>query len=359
MPIFQTTTYEYVGGEGGYGDLPYHRLNNSPNPRVVQAKLAAIEGAESGLMTASGMAAIATTLLTFLSEGDHLLIHEVVYGGTHGLVTAHLHRFGISFDFVSASDPGDWEKRRRPNTKAIYVETIANPLMTVPDLGAVVAFARRHGILSIIDNTFASPINFRAAAAGFDISIHSATKYIAGHNDVVAGVLLGRASLVEQARRLLNLLGGCLDPHACFLVHRGLKTLAVRVRAQNRTGAVLSEFLEGHEAVSRVYYPGLPRHETHANAKAYLEGYGGMISFETRGGAPAAERFVRALHLGVEAPSLGGVETLVSRPALLSHADLNAGERERMGIRDSLIRVSVGLESAVDLVEDFRQALEA
>ncbi len=358
MPIFQTTTYEYTGSVS-YQDLPYHRLNNSPNNRALQAKLAAIEGAEAALMTSSGMSAITATLLTLLSAGDHLLVQEVLYGGTHSFVTQHLPRLGIAYEFVSATDPEEWERRRRPNTKAIYLETIANPLLTVPDLGAAVEFARRHGLVSVVDNTFASPVNFRPPAKGFDVSIHSATKFIAGHNDVVAGCVLGSASLVERVRQTLNIFGGCLDPHACFLVHRGLKTLALRVRAQNQGAEILAGALASHVAVHRVHYPGLATHPTHPHARSYLDGFGGMVSFEIKGGAAAADRFIRTVELATDAPSLGGVETLVSRPARVSHADLSASERERVGISEALIRVSVGLEAPADLVEDFTRALRA
>ncbi len=357
MPIFQTSTYVY-GGEEGYHNLRYHRLNNSPNHVALHAKLASIEEAESALVTASGMAAISTALLTILSAGDHLLAQSRLYGGTHSLITEHLPDLGIAYDFIEGGDPDEWERKLRPETKAIYVETIDNPLLAVPDLEAVVDFAREHGLVSLVDNTFATPVNFRPAALGFDLSLHSGTKYLNGHNDVIAGAVIGRADLVERIRQKLNELGGCLDAHAAFLLHRGLKTLAVRVRRQNESAQALAEALANHPAVARLHYPGLPEHPTHANAARFLDGYGGMVSFEAGGGGEAAARVARRLELAIDAPSLGGVDTLVSRPALLSHAGLPPAERERLGIRDGLIRVSVGLESADDLIADFQQALE-
>jgi cystathionine beta-lyase/cystathionine gamma-synthase len=357
MPIFQTSTYVY-GGEEGYHNLRYHRLNNSPNHLALHAKLASIEEAESALVTASGMAAISTALLTILSAGDHLLAQARLYGGTYSLITQHLPDLGIAYDFVEGGDPDEWERKLRPETKAIYVETIDNPLLAVPDLEAVVDFAREHGLVSLVDNTFATPVNFRPVALGFDLSLHSGTKYLNGHNDVIAGAVVGRADLVERIRQKLNELGGCLDAHAAFLLHRGLKTLAVRVRRQNESAQALAEALANHPAVARVHYPGLPEHPTHANAARLLDGYGGMVSFEAEGGGEAAARVARRLELAIDAPSLGGVDTLVSRPALLSHAGLPPAERERLGIRDGLIRVSVGLESADDLIADFQQALE-
>lgn len=356
MPIFQSATYVY-GGETEYDDLPYLRLSNRPNHVALHEKLAAIEGAEAALVTASGMAAITTSLLTVLSAGDHLLAHDRLYGGTHTFLTRTLPRFGVEVDLVAFDDPDAWEWALRPTTRAIYVETITNPVLSVPDLGAVVAFARKHELVSLVDNTFATPVNFRAPEAGFDLSIHSATKYLAGHSDVIAGAVVGRADRVEAVRRLLNVLGGCLDAHACFLLHRGLKTLGVRVRAQNETAGRLAEALARHPAVRRVHYPGLPDHPTHAQARAHLDGHGGVVAFELAGGDAAAERVIERLTLAVEAASLGGVETLVSRPSRLSHSDLSAEEREAAGIPDGLVRVAVGLESAADLIADFERAL--
>ena len=242
MPVFQTAMFEYAG-EKSYDDLKYIRLNNTPNALALGEKLAALENAEAALVTASGMAAISTTLLTLLSTGDHLLAQDCLYGGTHDFVTRDLEKFGISYDFIDGDSPESWEKKLKPSTKAVYVETISNPLMQVPDLEAVVKFARSHKLVSIIDNTFASPVNFRPPELGFDLSLHSATKYLNGHSDIVAGAVIGPAGLFENITHRLNHLGGSLDPHAAFLLHRGMKTLAIRVRQQNESALKIASFL--------------------------------------------------------------------------------------------------------------------
>ena len=303
------------------------------------------------------MAAISTTLLTVLSAGDHLLVQDCLYGGTHDLLTKDFAAFGLSYDFIDADDPVSWKRKLRPQTKAIYVESMSNPLLQVGDLQAIVYFAREHDLLSIIDNTFASPVNFRPAEWGFDLSLHSATKYLNGHSDIVAGAVIGRAELVTRVTHKLNHLGGSLDPHAAFLLHRGLKTLAVRVRYQNESALKMARFLAGHPAVAQVNYLGLESHPRHHRARELFEGFSGMLSFEPRGSLGAAERFIRSTQLATVAPSLGGVETLVTRPATTSHAGLSPEDRRRLGISDSLIRVSIGLEATEDLIEDFDRAL--
>jgi cystathionine beta-lyase/cystathionine gamma-synthase len=356
MPIFQTAMFESAG-EKSYHEIRYLRLNNTPNHVALHAKLSALENAEAALVTSSGMAAISTTLLALLSSGDHFLAQNCLYGGTHDLVTKDLVGYGITHSFVDGSKPDTWEAALRPNTKLMYVESIANPLLDVPDLEAVVAFAKRHGLITLIDNTFASPVNFRPAEVGFDLSLHSATKYLNGHSDLVAGAVIGRADLVTRVTHRLNHLGGTLDPHACFLLHRGLKTLALRVGYQNRSALAIASFLEGHKAVRKVVYPGLASHPQHEIARRMFDGFGGMLSFEVEGGVEAAERFMARTTLPVVAPSLGGIETLLTRPATTSHSGLSAAERERIGIRDGLIRVSVGIEHTDDLIADFGQAL--
>jgi len=356
MPIFQSSTFEFDGG-GDYHDVRYIRLNNTPNHAVLHAKLAALESTEAALVTASGMAAISSTLLSLLSHGDHLLAHRTLYGGTHDLVTKDLPRMGIEHTFVDADDPASWAKAVRPTTRAFYVETMTNPLLEVVDLTAVAAFCRERGLTSIIDSTCASPVNFRPVTHGFDLVVHSATKYLNGHSDIVAGVVAGKAALVQAAKHKLDHLGGSLDPHACFLLHRGLKTLALRVRHQGQTTIALARFLEGHAAVSRVHYPGLESHPRHARARALFGGYGGLLSFELRGGLAAAERFIARLKIPANAPSLGGVESLVTRPATTSHAGMSAQERAALGIGEGLVRMSLGLEASEDLIEDLDQAL--
>ena len=356
LPIFQSSTFEYAG-QGDYHELKYIRLNNTPNHAALGAKLAAVEGAEAGLVTASGMAAITAVLLTLLKSGDHFLAQDCLYGGTHDFITQDLPAFGIEVDFIDADKPGTWADLLRPTTRLVYVETITNPLMQVADLEAVAAFARKHRLVSVIDNTFASPVNFRPPEHGFGLCLHSGTKYLNGHSDIVAGAVVGAEPLVAQITRTLNHLGGALDPHACFLLHRGLKTLAVRMRWQNDSALAVARFLSGHQKVRRVNYPGLETHPAHGRAARLFAGAGGMISFEVDGGVAAAERFMERCRLPVIAPSLGGVESLITRPATTSHAGMAPDERRKLGIADELIRLSVGLEAPEDLIADFDQAL--
>jgi cystathionine beta-lyase/cystathionine gamma-synthase len=358
MPIFQSAMFEY-SGEASYHDLKYIRLNNTPNHIALSDKLAALENAESALVTASGMAAISTALLTVLSTGDHLLSQDCLYGGTHDFVTRDLGKFGISYDFVDGDDPAMWERKLTPNTKAIYVETMTNPLLQVADHKAVVDFAKSHGLVSLIDNTFASPINFRPPEWGYDLSLHSGTKYLNGHSDIVAGAVIGRAELVEKVRHRLNHLGGSLDPHACFLLQRGIKTLAIRMKTHNESGLKLAQFLEGHPAVAKVNYPGLSSHPRHDRARELFDAFGGMLSFEPKGGVDAANKFIHNTTLPIVAPSLGGVESLVTIPATTSHSGMTSEDRNRLGITDSLIRVSVGIEAVEDIIQDFDHALSA
>jgi cystathionine beta-lyase/cystathionine gamma-synthase len=356
MPIFQSATYEYAG-EGSYDDVRYLRINNTPSQLALHAKLAALEGAEAALVTASGMAAISTTLLTVLAPGDHLLAQRCLYGGTHDLLTREFPRLGISVDFIDACRPDTWGAQLKPSTRAIYVEAMTNPLLEVADLPAVVRFARAHRITSMIDNTFASPVNYCPIAAGFDLALHSATKYLNGHSDIVAGAVAGAAATIERIRHKANHLGGALDAHAAFLLKRGLKTLALRVRYQNESTLRIAQFLAAHPAVRGVNYPGLESHPQHARARTLFTGCGGVLSFELEGGVERAEAFAARLRIPIVAPSLGGVHSLLTRPATTSHAGLSVQERRSLGISDELLRLSVGIESTEDLLEDFRQAL--
>lgn len=356
MPIFQSATYEYAG-EGSYDDVRYLRINNTPSQLALHAKLAALEGAEAALVTASGMAAISTTLLTVLSPGDHLLAQRCLYGGTHDLLTREFPRLGIGVDFIDAGQADGWEAQLRPNTRAIYVEAMTNPLLEVADLPAVVRFARAHRLTSMIDNTFASPVNYCPVEAGFDLSLHSATKYLNGHSDIVAGAVAGAAATIERIRHKANHLGGSLDAHAAFLLKRGLKTLALRVRYQNDSTLRIAQFLASHPAVQRVNYPGLESHPQHARARSLFQGFGGVLSFELEGGVSRAEACTARLRIPILAPSLGGVHSLITRPATTSHAGLRADERHSLGISDALLRLSVGIEATEDLLEDLRQAL--
>ncbi|MBL9021194.1 MAG: aminotransferase class I/II-fold pyridoxal phosphate-dependent enzyme [Myxococcales bacterium] len=356
-PIFQSSTFA-MDGDVGHQDLQYARLSNTPSHQALHEKLAAVEGGEAALVTASGMAAISSVLLSLLRPGDHVVAVEGLYGTTHDLLVHDLSELGIEHTFVAGDDPGAWERAWRPRTKVFYTETMTNPLLRVADLPGIAAFARARGATSVIDNTFASPVQFRPIGHGFDVVVHSATKYLNGHSDVIAGAVIGRASLVASAKRKLDRLGGSLDPHACFLLHRGLRTLSIRVRHQAQTAAALARALEAHPGVARVHHPGLPSHADHDRARALLTGFGGMLSFEPRGGLEAASRFLGRLVLGVDAPSLGGPETLVTLPSRTSHKGLDPVVRRSLGIADELVRVSVGLETAEDLVADFAQALE-
>lgn len=357
LPIFQSSTFEFQGASN-YHDVKYIRLNNTPNHYALHQKLAAIESAEDALVTTSGMAAISTSLLSLFSHGDHLLFQSCLYGGTYDLVTKELPKFGIRYDFVDGSSPETWESYLTPQTKGFFVESLSNPLLQILPLDEVVSFCKKHELLSLIDNTFTSPINFRPIEMGFDLVLHSASKYLNGHSDIVAGAVLGNKVLIKQILYTLNHLGGSLDPHACFLLQRGLKTLSLRVKQQNQSALRLASFLQNQNIVEKVYYPGLSSHLQHDLARKWFEGFGGVLSFELKGDVLQAEQFLHALTIPVIAPSLGGVETLVTRPATTSHAGMSPEDRLKAGIAEKLIRVSVGIESSEDLVNDFEQALE-
>ncbi len=356
MPVFQSSTFEYTG-QDDYHELKYIRLNNTPNHAVLHKKLAALENAQAAVVMSSGMAAISTVLLAILRPGDHLLAQDCLYGGTHELICKDLAELGIGYDLIEGDTPRTWEEKIRPETKVLYMETLSNPLLQVPDLKAAAAFAKKHGLISLIDNTFASPVNFRPIEHGFDISLHSCTKYLNGHTDIVAGAAIGSADLIKKITRKLNHLGGSLDPHACFLLHRGIKTLALRVKCQNENAMQVAKFLNSHDAVQSVYYPGLESHPGHERARDLFGGFGGMLSFELKGGLESAEKVMHSLRIPIIAPSLGGVESLITRPATTSHSGMSRQDREKAGISDSLIRVSVGIEAAEDLTADFAQAL--
>jgi len=358
FPIYQGTVYA-MSPEAGYHDLQYLRLSSTPSQRNLHGRLAALEGGEAAVATASGMAAITSTLIAHLKQGDHFLAADGLYGGTHDFITERAGELGLSYTLVDAQRPESWAAAVRPETKLFLVETISNPLIRVPPLDEVVTFARARKLVTAIDNTFASPINFQPLKHGFDVCMHSATKYLNGHSDLVAGCVIGSKATVTRVRRTMNLLGGSLDPHAGFLLARGTKTLALRVRAQNETATALARVLAGHPKVEGVNYPGLETHPDHAHARRLLSGFGGMLSFRLRGGLPAVERLLARLEIPYHAPSLGGVETLIVRPAASSHAGLAPEERRRIGVTDDLLRVSCGIEHVDDLVADFRQALDA
>lgn len=357
LPIFQSATFTSDEGTA-YDDIRYMRLNNTPNHNALHAKLASISGGEAAVVTGSGMAAITTALMTLLKSGDHLLIQDCLYGGTHSFVTQDAPDLGIDYNFIAGNAPEIWARELRPETKAIYVETMTNPLLEVADLEAVVAFARERGLVSLIDNTFASPCNFRPLEIGFDIELHSATKYLNGHSDIVAGVVVGSEKHVVAITHKLNHFGGCLDAHACFLLHRGLKTLALRMRQHDENGLRLARFLSEQPQVGQVNYPGLESHPQYERAQRLFSGAGGVLSFELSGGVEAADQLISRVALPASAPSLGGVETLITRPATTSHSSLSPEERAAIGVGDGLVRVACGIEAAEDLCADFAQALE-
>ena len=346
LPIFQSVNYE--GGAGDYDAIRYLRLNNTPNHLALHAKLAALERTEAALVTASGMAAISAALLTTLSSGDHLLMQDCVYGGTHSLVVEDLARLGIAHTRVDLSQPESWAAAVRPETRAFYVESLTNPLLQIGRHAEVVGFCQGHGLVSLIDNTLATPINFRPAELGYDLILHSATKYLNGHSDIAAGVVLGSQVRIEAVRHRLNHLGGCLDANSCFLLHRGLKTLALRVRHQNQSATRLAEWLREQPDVVAVNYP--------QGSHPGFAGFGGVLSFELANGE-AAQRLLGRVQLPLAAASLGGVESLITRPCLTSHSGLSAEERSQAGIAEGLVRYSVGLEEVEDLIADLEVAL--
>ncbi|HVV73618.1 MAG TPA: aminotransferase class I/II-fold pyridoxal phosphate-dependent enzyme, partial [Verrucomicrobiae bacterium] len=327
-----------------------------PNQRAVVSKVAVLEKAEDGLVFGSGMAAISTVLFAHLKPGDHAIFQADLYGGTFHFVAAELKAFGVEIVFASGVE--QFKSSLRPNTRLLYVESPSNPLLRCIDLAAVAQLARSHGLLSIIDNTFATPINQTPIEFGIDAVVHSATKYLNGHSDVNAGILVSSKRVVERVGEYAISHGGTLDSHACYQLERGLKTLAIRVRTQNDSAGRLARFLETHPAVSRVNYPGLPNHPDHGIASQQMRGFGGMLSFELRQPAQV-EGMLKRFRLVTPALSLGGVETLVCVPSQTSHRTMSPEERRQAGIAEGLVRLSVGVEDVEDLIEDFEQALGA
>jgi cystathionine beta-lyase/cystathionine gamma-synthase len=357
-PIFQSANF-LSADETTYDSVRYGRLSNSPSHQALQARLAAIEGGEAALVSASGMAAITASILAFAGAGDHLLTARTLYGGTQGFLDHEGRGLGLSYtpiDLVSPEGVSAWEQGVRPETQMVYVEAISNPLVEVGDLERVAAFARDLGLVSVIDATFASPVNFRPLEHGFDVVVHSATKYLNGHSDLIAGVAVGSAERIAEVRRVQNHLGGSLDAFGCYLLERGLKTLALRVARQNASAWALARLLAERPEVRRVHYPGLESDPGHRFAARLFSGFGGMLSFYADS-AERAERFLGRLTIPVHAASLGGLETLVVRPSRSSHLGQTEEERERLGITDDLVRVSVGIEDYDELAADFVQAL--
>lgn len=358
QPIFQSSTYVFEGEEQ-YVDVKYGRLNNTPNDRLLTEKIAALENAEAAVVTASGMAAVTGTLLAMIEPGGHLISQETLYGGTYYFLRDHFPVWQREKTLFSLQETADLPRFFKKNTQAVYVETTSNPLLEIPDFEKIVEQAHSRGALAIIDNTFASPVNFNPLDWGFDLVIHSATKYLNGHSDVLAGAIAGKKELIEKIRMLLCHLGPALDPHAGFLLNRGIKTLGVRMAAHNENALQIARFLETQSWVKKVYYPGLESHPDHDRTQKYLRGFGGMVSFEFNGSVSELEKSFAKLELPKIAPSLGGVESLITRPSTTSHSGLSREEKTKLGISDVLVRLSVGLEDPSDLIQDLLQAFSA
>jgi len=354
-PVFQSTTF--VNPVGSDEEVLYTRYGNNPNQVELARKYALLEGSEEAIFVASGMGATALAHLAILRPGDHLLASRWIYGGTQRLFDQEFGRLGITVSYVDPEQPRLWRKMLKKNTRALFIETPTNPLIRVFDLGVAAQVAREFGLALMVDATFASPINFRPLEHGADVVITSATKYLNGHSDVIAGAVAGSAAVIEEVTRLMRLWGQALDPHAAWLINRGLKTLAVRMERHNANGLAVARWAEGRKGIARVIYPGLPSHPDHAVAAANLEGFGGMVGLLVDGGAEGSERLLKRLKLITHAPSLAGTESLASEPRLTSHTHLTPEQRAALGFPDGYVRLSCGIEDADDIIADLDQAL--
>jgi len=365
VPIFQTSTFAFPSAEEGAarfaGSAPgyiYTRLDN-PTIAALETTLASLEGGGAAMAAATGMAAIATVFLTLLGRGDHVVATKCIYGATRVLLETELARFGVEVSFVDTSRIDNLQPALRPNTRMVYLESPTNPTMELTDLEAACAIARAAGALSVVDNTFASPYLQRPLELGADVVVHSLTKFINGHSDVVGGAIVVRdPALAKTLRRGLILFGGTMDPHQAWLIQRGVRTLPLRLEKAQENAARLAQFLDQHPKVTWVSYPGLARHPQHAIACRQMDGFGAMICFGVEGGVTAGARLMNSVRLITLAVSLGGVETLIEHPASMTHALVPRAEREEAGIRDELVRLSVGCEAYEDLEADLSQALE-
>ncbi|MFN8494684.1 MAG: PLP-dependent aspartate aminotransferase family protein [Caldilineaceae bacterium] len=369
VPIVQTSVYTFQDTnalinyteEHIFWDEPereeYGRYGN-PTVRAVEAKLAALEGAQDAILVSSGMAAVTSTLLLLLSSGDHMILSAECYHSTLQFCQKFLPRYGIDATVVPHGDCAALEAAIRPNTRLIFSESPTNPFNHCIDLPRLVEIARSRNVKTIIDTTFATPINLRALDYGIDLVIQSVTKYLAGHNDVMAGAIIGSYDLTTRLRQAHGMLGGIVDPHAAYLILRGLKTLALRVARHNANGIAVARFLADHPKVRKVWHPSLESHRDHALAQETMRGFGGVVSFELDGDAERAYRFLDALQIPTIGPSLGGVESMISPLALMGFADVPPEEREALGIRDELIRFCIGVEDTNDLLADLKQALD-
>lgn len=351
-PIFTSSAYGYLDRD----DCPYPRYFNTPNQDAVVRKICALEGAEDGVVFSSGMAAISTAVLAFAGSGEHVVMMDELYGGTHAFATDEFQRFGIDCSFA-LTDAEAVCGAVTERTKVIVIESPTNPLLSVIDIRKVAEFARERGIITIIDNTFASPINQNPIELGIDVVVHSGTKYLGGHSDICCGAAVTSKEKAGRIRALARHLGGSLDAISCYLLERSMKTLALRVGRQSENALRIAEFLQQHDRVSRVCYPGLPGFPGHEIARSQMKAYGGMLSFELDESKLEASQFVRRLRLISPAVSLGGVETTICAPAVTSHAKMSAADRKRIGVTDSLWRLSVGIEDAEDLIQDLEQAM--
>ena len=368
-PIVQTSTFVFkdtaalrehieskIRGDGARRD-EYGRYGN-PTSRTVEHKLAALEGGEAALLFSTGMCALTSTLLTMLPTGSHLIMTDDCYRRTREFCAVFLKRLGIETSVVPMGDYEAMERVIRPNTRLILSESPTNPYLRVLDLRRVVDIARRHRLKVIVDSTFATPYNQRPLEFGVDLVMHSATKYLGGHNDLLAGVVIGAEELITALREAQGMLGGIVDPQNAYLLLRGLKTLSLRLEKQNRSALAMARFLEEHPKVRRVYYPGLPSHPDYEIAREQMRGFGGVVSFELDADLEGTSRFIDALRIPYIGPSLGGVESIVEQPALMSHYELPTEERLAIGIKDNLIRYALGIEDVEDIIADLKQALE-
>ena len=369
-PIIQTSTYtfddmddvcEYMEAEktepNPGGRTEYGRYGN-PTIMAAEDRLAALEGAEAAVQVASGMAAITITLLSLLDTGSHMIITDDCYRRTRQFCLEYLPRFGIEFTVVPMGDYDALENAIRPETRMLVSETPTNPYLRVLDVERFTEIARRHHLISIVDSTFATPINLRPLEWGIDIVIHSATKYLGGHNDLLAGFIAGRKELLTPLRVSVGIFGGISDPNTAFLLLRGMKTLSLRVEKQNQSGQQVADFLQNHPAVEKVWYPGVVTHPDHDVAARQMEGYGGVVSFTVRGDLKTTSKVIDAMQIPFISPSLGGVESLVIQPAVMSYYDYSPEERRKLGIQDNLIRLALGIEDVEDLIADLEQSLK-
>ncbi|RMB59506.1 PLP-dependent transferase [Dokdonia sinensis] len=351
-PIYLSSSYAFMDVDV----KRYPRYFNTPNQEALCKKIAALEGTEDALIFGSGMAAVSTALLAFLKAGDHIVLQETLYGGTYNLVVEEFHKYGIEYTFTKGLDEAAFAKAITPKTKVIYIETPSNPLMKVTDMTMVSSLAKANGIVTMIDNTFASPVNQNPLQFGIDVIIHSATKYMGGHSDICAGAIATSKEHTERIWNLAKNLGGSLSDMTVWMLERSMKTMAIRVKAQNKNAKKLAKWLSKNDAVAKVYYPGLKSHPDYELAKRQMTGFGGMMSFELQDHIDA-EAFQKALKLIKPSMSLAGVESTMLCPAQTSHALLGEEERAKQGISDGLIRFSVGIEDKEDLIADIEQAL--